>query len=140
MGEAPCFAHFLDDAGNLVERPEIEIRRVYDVHPGRPDEARVLVDRVWPRRVKRDALRLERWAPEVAPSTELRQWFGHDPRRWSGFQTRYRHELAAKTAVLKELAELSVERPLVLLYGAKDVEHNQAVVLKEVLDEGIEHS
>lgn len=140
MGEAPCFAHFLDDAGNMPDSPKIEIRRVYEAGVARRGETRVLVDRVWPRGVSRDALKLERWAKEIAPSTQLRRWFGHDARRWPGFQTRYRHELAEKTAVLKELAMLSVRRPLVLLYSAKDVEHNQAVVLKEVLEEGIAHS
>lgn len=140
MGEAPCFAHFLDDAGNMPDRPRIEIRRVYDAGVARPGETRVLVDRVWPRGLSRAALKLDRWAKDIAPSTELRKWFGHDPRRWPGFQSRYRHELAEKTSVLKELAELSVRRPLVLLYGAKDEEHNQAVVLKDVLEEGIAHS
>ena len=140
MGEAPCFAHFLDDAGNMPDRPRIEIRRVYDAGAARSGEVRVLVDRVWPRGLSREALKLDRWAKDVAPSTELRRWFGHDPRRWPGFQTRYRHELAEKTGLLKELAELSVRRPLLLLYGARDVEHNQAVVIKEVLEEGIAHS
>lgn len=140
MGEAPCFAHFLDEAGNMPDHPSIETRRVYDARVVRPGESRVLVDRVWPRGVSRDTLKLERWAKEVAPSAALRKWFGHDPRRWAGFQTRYRYELATKTGLLKELAELSVGRPLVLLYGAKDPEHNQARVLKEVLEEGIAHS
>jgi uncharacterized protein YeaO (DUF488 family) len=140
VGEAPCFAHFLDDAGNMPDRPDIEIRRVYDADLVRPGEIRVLVDRVWPRGVSRDALQLERWDRELAPSSELRRWFGHDARRWPGFQSRYRYELTEKTALLKELAELSVRRPLVLLYGAKDPAHNQAVVLKEVLEEGIAHS
>lgn len=140
MGEAPCFAHFLDDAGNIPDRPKIEIRRVYEPRVARPGESRVLVDRVWPRGVSRDALKLERWAKEIAPSTQLRRWFGHDPRRWPGFQTRYRHELAEKTPLLKELAQLAVQRRLVLLYGAKDPDHNQAMVLKEVLEEGIGRS
>jgi uncharacterized protein YeaO (DUF488 family) len=140
MGEAPCFAHFLDEEGNMPDRPDIKIRRVYDSPVVRPGETRVLVDRVWPRGVNREALKLERWAKDIAPSTELRRWFGHDPQRWAGFQTRYRHELAEKTDALKELAELSVRRPLVLLYSAKDTEHNQAMVLKEVLEEGMAHS
>jgi uncharacterized protein YeaO (DUF488 family) len=140
MGEAPCFAHFLDESGDMPETPKIEIRRVYDARVDRPGEIRVLVDRVWPRGISRDALNLERWAKDVAPSTELRKWFGHDPRRWPGFQTRYRHELAEKTAALKELAVLSVRGRLVLLYSAKDEDHNQAIVLKEVLEEGIAHS
>lgn len=143
MGEAPCFAHFLDDKGDMPDTPkspEIEIRRVYDRGSSRPGEARVLVDRVWPRGIARDELELDRWARELAPSQGLRRWFGHDPRRWPGFESRYRFELVAKTAMLKELAELSRRRPLVLLYGARDESHNQAVVLKDVLEEGIRNS
>ncbi len=143
MGEAPCFAHFLDDEGNMPDTPqppEIEIRRVYDHHPGRRGETRVLVDRGWPRGVAKESLQLDRWAKDLAPSEQLRRWFGHDPKRWPGFQSRYRFELAEKTAMLKELAELSRERPLVLLYGARDEKHNQAVVLKDVLEEGIRNS
>ncbi len=140
MGEAPCFAHFLDEKGNLPDGPRIQIRRVYDHRSDRQGEIRVLVDRVWPRGVAKESLRLERWAKEVAPSDELRRWFGHDPERWAGFESRYRHELAEKTATPKELAELSREGSLVLLYSARDEEHNQAVVLKEVLEEGIRNS
>ena len=140
MGEAPCFAHFLDEQGNMPARPEIRVRRVYDHHADRKGEIRVLVDRVWPRGVARESLRLDRWAKEMAPSAELRRWFGHDPDKWPGFQSRYRHELAEKTAMLKGLAELSREGSLVLLYGARDEKHNQAVVLKDVLEEGIRNS
>lgn len=140
MGEAPCFAHFLDEHGNVPDAPAIRVRRVYDRNSDRPDEIRVLVDRVWPRGLAKDSLRLDRWAAELAPSTELRRWFGHDPKRWRGFEIRYKQELAEKTQALKELAELSRRGSLVLLYGARDERHNQAVVLKEVLEEGIRNS
>lgn len=136
MGEAPCFAHFLDDEGRMPESGAIRIRRVYDLRP-RPGESRVLVDRVWPRGLRRDDVHLDRWASELAPSAELRRWFGHDPRRWDEFQQRYRRELADKTAALKDVAELTRRGPVVLLYGARDTDHNQAVVLKDVLEEGI---
>lgn len=125
----------------MPDGPNIQLRRVYDRHQiDRRGEIRVLVDRVWPRGVAKESLHLERWAKDLAPSTELRRWFGHDPKKWAGFQTRYRHELGYKTAMLKELAELSREGSLVLLYGARDEKHNQAVVLKEVLEEGIRNS
>lgn len=140
MGEAPCFAHFLDEKGNMPDAPRIEIRRVYDGGSSRPGEMRVLVDRVWPRGVAKESLQLDRWARDLAPSDKLRRWFGHDPARWPGFESRYRYELAEKTAMLKELAEQSRLRPLVLLYGARDQSHNQAVVLKDVLEEGIRNS
>lgn len=142
MGEAPCFAHFLDDKGNMPDTPEprIGIRRVYGHLARRPGEARVLVDRVWPRGVAKESLELDRWARDLAPSDELRRWFGHDPKRWPGFESRYRRELAEKTGMLRELAQLARDRPLVLLYGARDETHNQAVVLKDVLEEGIRNS
>lgn len=140
MGEAPCFAHFLDDEGRMPDPPKIEIRRVYDHKTAGPHEIRVLVDRVWPRGVSKDSLHLERWAKDVAPSATLRRWFAHDPKRWAGFQTRYRRELAENTAPLRELAQLATKGTLVLLYGAHDEEHNQAVVLRDVLEEGIAHS
>ncbi len=107
------------------------IRCVYDPDLSLSVETRVLVDRVWPRGVSREAL--ARWAREVAPSTQLRRWFGHDPARWPEFQRRYREELARRTPELKELARMAQQGPLVLLYSAKDRERNQAVVLKEAL-------
>lgn len=140
MGEAPCFAHFLDEHGRMPDAPVIRIRRVYDRHPDDRREIRVLVDRVWPRGVSKESLRLDRWEKDLAPSAELRRWFGHDPRRWDAFQSRYRHELAEKTARLKDIAELSRQGSLVLLFSARDQQHNQAVVLKDVLEEGIRNS
>jgi uncharacterized protein YeaO (DUF488 family) len=137
MGDLPCFAHLLDDKGRMPERPRVQIRRVYE--PGPPDqgEIRVLVDRVWPRGVRKDSLALDRWAKEVAPSAELRRWFAHDPRKWPQFQRRYREELVARTPELKALALLARGGHLVLLYGARDQEHNQAAVLKDVLEEAL---
>ena len=140
MGEAPCFAHFLDDEGRMPDWPTIRIERVYDASSGGAGEWRVLVDRLWPRGVKKDRLRLDRWEKDLGPSDRLRRWFAHDPMKWPEFEKRYRFELAEKTAMLKELAEKARERPLVLLYSARDTEHNQAVVLKEVLEEGIRNS
>lgn len=124
----------------MPDRAEIRIQRVYDPEPKHGHETRILVDRIWPRGVSRSSLKLDRWAKELAPSNELRRWFAHDPKKWPGFESRYRVELAEKTDLLKELAELAVRNPLVLLYGARDEEHNQAVVLKDVLEEGIRNS
>jgi uncharacterized protein YeaO (DUF488 family) len=140
MGEAPCFTHLLDEQGRMPEPPRIRIRRVYDAGPINTHETHVLVDRLWPRGIAKNSLKLDRWAKELAPSPALRRWFGHDPNRWAEFQSRYRFELAERTPMLKELAELARAGTLVLLYSAQDEEHNQAVVLKEVLEEGILHS
>jgi uncharacterized protein YeaO (DUF488 family) len=138
VGEAPCFAHLLDEQGRMPEPVVVTVRRVYDRSPRR-HEVRVLVDRLWPRGIRKEDLHLDRWAKDVAPSNELRRWFAHDPRRWDEFQRRYRYELADKTAELRELAELTRRGPLVLLYGARDRDRNEAVVLKDVLEEGIAH-
>lgn len=124
----------------MPDPPKIRIRRVYDAEPKDRKEVRVLVDRLWPRGMKKDALKLDRWDKELAPSNELRRWFAHDPEKWEGFQSRYRIELADHTDLLRELATLAVRRPVVLLYGARDRQHNEAVVLKEVLEEGIQNS
>jgi uncharacterized protein YeaO (DUF488 family) len=80
VGEPPCFAHFLDDEGRMPDRAEITIRRAYDPAPHRR-EVRVLVDRLWPRGLSKKELGIDRWAPDVAPSDDLRSWFGHDPGR-----------------------------------------------------------
>lgn len=124
----------------MPEPPRIQIRRVFDSGRTDRDEIRVLVDRLWPRGVRKDSLKINRWAKDLAPSTELRRWFSHDPEKWREFESRYRFELAEKTAELKALAELARHAELVLLYSARDEKHNQAVVLKEVLEEGIRHS
>jgi uncharacterized protein YeaO (DUF488 family) len=137
MGDPACFAHLLDDEGRMPDPPRVRIRRVYGAGPPDLGEIRVLVDRVWPRGVSKDSLGLERWAKELAPSTELRRWFAHDPRKWPQFQRRYREELQAKTSELKTLAHLARGGHLVLLYGARDQEHNQAAVLKDVLEEAL---
>lgn len=114
----------------------IRLRRIYD-EPEKDEGTRVLVDRVWPRGISRDAADLDHWFKELAPSTELRKWFGHDPKLWAAFKQKYRQELEDddKREKLKELVELAASGPLTLLFGAKDTEHNQAVVLHEVLEE-----
>ena len=113
----------------------VRIRRAY-ADPAREDGTRVLVDRVWPRGRSREALQLAGWERDVAPSDELRHWFGHDPARWAEFRRRYRAELEApdRRAALDRLARLAQAGTLTLVYGAADEEHNQAVVLREVLE------
>lgn len=112
----------------------IALKRVYDeAEPG--DGLRILVDRLWPRGVKKDQARLDRWEKELAPSDDLRRWFAHDPEKWIEFRRRFREELADKGALLHELAQRGGKGRVTLLYAAKDEEHNNAVVLKELLEE-----
>jgi uncharacterized protein YeaO (DUF488 family) len=111
----------------------IRIARVYEP-PGKRDGWRVLVDRLWPRGLRKDAARVDDWMKEIAPSNALRKWFGHKPERWVEFQKRYRAELAEKKAAIESLHFWEQEHGAVtLLFGAKDEEHNQAVVLRDVL-------
>lgn len=111
---------------------EIRIKRAY-ASPSAGDGARILVDRIWPRGLRKADAALDGWLKEVAPSTPLRQWFGHDPARWQEFRRRYRAELATKDTLVEELRERARKERLTLIYSAKDDEHNQAVVLREVL-------
>jgi uncharacterized protein YeaO (DUF488 family) len=110
----------------------IQIRRAYDP-PGRGDGYRVLVDRVWPRGVSKDDLDLDEWRKEIAPSTRLRKWFGHDPQRWREFQKRYFVELEGKQDSVRELMKRARQGRVTLVYGARDPEHNQAVALSAYL-------
>ena len=100
------------------------------------DGLRVLVDRLWPRGVSRQELALDDWKKELAPSDDLRRWFGHDPDKWGGFRRRYRAELQAedKTAAMRELAHAADGGAVTLVYAAKDEEHNNAAALKDFLE------
>jgi uncharacterized protein YeaO (DUF488 family) len=113
---------------------QIRLRRAYEP-PGPDDGQRVLVDRLWPRGVTKASLRLDAWMRNVAPSDGLRRWFGHDPARWLEFVRRYRRELAANPESLASLLEAARRGPVTLVYGARDQEHNEAVALKQVLEE-----
>ena len=110
----------------------IGLKRVYDP-AGPEDGCRVLVDRVWPRGIRREALAGELWLPEAAPSTELRRWFNHDPERWAEFDRRYRAELDDRPETVRHLLALAADRGLTLLYSARDREHNQAAALRDYL-------
>ncbi len=111
----------------------IKVKRVYD--PAESDDGRrFLVDRLWPRGIKKESLRLEGWMKEVAPSDPLRRWFGHDPKRWEGFRQRYFAELDGKPEVLEPLLKAARQGDITLLFSARDAEHNNAVVLKEYIE------
>ena len=111
----------------------IRLKRVYE-KPSRTDGLRILVDRLWPRGLTKQRAAVTWWLKDVAPSTELRKWFGHAPGKWKQFQTRYRKELRAKKDALELLREKSKTHTVTLLYGARDEEHNEALVLKKVLE------
>ena len=116
--------------------PEVRVRRVYD-EPEPQDGARVLVDRLWPRGLRKDAAHLDEWAKDVAPSTELRDWYGHDPAKFAEFRRRYAAELdepAARAGVAR-LRALAAERPVTLLTATKEVDLSQAAVLAGLLRE-----
>ncbi|TAM75561.1 DUF488 family protein [bacterium] len=124
-------------AANIPVIVEIVIKRAY-VEPAPSDGFRVLVDRVWPRGKTKDDLALDLWARDLAPSSTLRGWFNHDPVRWQGFCERYRRELAApeQYARLTEILKAARgHKRLTLVFGAKDEEHNQAVVLRNALED-----
>jgi uncharacterized protein YeaO (DUF488 family) len=110
----------------------IVTKRVYEAAT-RDDGFRVLVDRVWPRGMSKEEAAVDLWDKELAPSTELRKWFNHDPARWEEFQRRYRKELEGRKAALEDLASKAGQRKLTLVFGARDTEHNQAIVLRDVL-------
>lgn len=115
---------------------DIRVRRVY-AEPSAADGARVLVDRIWPRGLRKDAARLDEWAKDVAPSTELRTWYRHDPAKFEEFKRRYRAELAETGARegLARLRALAAERPVTLLTATKDLDLSQATVLAGLLRE-----
>jgi len=112
----------------------LKTKRVYE--SAKPsDGTRFLVDRLWPRGVKKEKLELEAWLKDVAPSPELRKWFAHDPARWQEFQGRYRAELEANLEAWKPLLEAAKQGDVTLLYSARDTEHNSAILLKAFLEE-----
>lgn len=108
------------------------MKRVYE-SPAKTDGKRYLVDRIWPRGIKKDAIELEDWVKELGPSTELRKWFGHDASRWTEFKKRYFKELAGKEDLWKPIRSQARKHTVTLVYSARDEEHNQAVALREFL-------
>lgn len=116
-----------------MARNEVAIKRVYEP-PSDSDGQRVLVDRLWPRGLSKDKADVALWLKEIAPSTELRKWFGHDPEKWPEFQKRFRAELDDNAEAVKELRGLIAKGKVTLLYSAHDEKHNNAVVLAEYLE------
>jgi uncharacterized protein YeaO (DUF488 family) len=116
---------------------DVRLKRAYEP-PAASDGYRVLIDRIWPRGVSREQALLGEWARELAPSSELRRWFDHDPARFEEFRRRYSKELAAQDDKLRELRRRARAGTLTLVYGARDTEHNDAVVLAEILREEVQ--
>lgn len=118
-------------------RAKITLERAYGEHHG-VKGYRVLVDRLWPRGVRKSSLKLDLWAKDVAPSTALRRWFGHEVEKWATFRRRYLAELRRGSVELDQLVAIAKNRPLVLIFGAKDEQHTHAAVLRDFLLRAVE--
>jgi uncharacterized protein YeaO (DUF488 family) len=114
-------------------RRAVALKRAYE-RPADGDGMRVLVDRLWPRGLSKERLAADLWLKDAAPSDALRRWYGHDPHRWESFAGKYRAELAEHGDLLRLLDELRRRGPVTLIYGARDADRNNAVVLREVLE------
>jgi uncharacterized protein YeaO (DUF488 family) len=114
---------------------EIRIKRAYDPVEA-ADGYRVLIDHIWPRGISKERAKLDEWAKELAPSGELREWFNHEPERFAEFRTRYRRELKTQSAELDRLRARASKERVTVIYAARDTEHNDAVVVAELLREG----
>jgi uncharacterized protein YeaO (DUF488 family) len=133
LGAAIFLSTFALEGNGIMNGMIINIKRVYE-KPAKTDGFRILVDRLWPRGLTKKKARVDLWLKDVAPSTELRQWFGHDPARWQKFTTRYAKELAKNKPEVKILKEaIKAHKVCVLVYGAKDEVHNNAAVLRKFL-------
>jgi uncharacterized protein YeaO (DUF488 family) len=115
-----------------VAQMNIEIKRAYEV-PTEDDGTRILVDRLWPRGLTKQKAKIDLWLKDIAPSTELRKWFAHDPARWTEFKTRYASELRKNNEPLSLLKQGAAKGPVTLIYAARDEEHNEAVILQKLL-------
>jgi uncharacterized protein YeaO (DUF488 family) len=112
----------------------VTLKRVYE-KPSVSDGKRILVDRLWPRGLTKEKAKVDVWLKDLAPSTELRKWFNHEPSKWTEFKKRYRAEMHNNTETLTALKELLTKGKVTVVYGAKDEEHNEAVVIKEYIEE-----
>ncbi|HEY2974751.1 MAG TPA: DUF488 family protein [Pyrinomonadaceae bacterium] len=113
----------------------IKIKRAYE-QPDKKDGVRILVDRLWPRGLTKEKASLDLWLKEIAPSTQLRKWFDHDPAKWKSFRARYETEIRHKDNLIKVLKDKAKEGTVTLIYGARDEKHNEALVLKRFLERG----
>lgn len=111
----------------------LKIKRVYD-DVSNQDGKRILIDRVWPRGIKKEELKHDEWYKDIAPSTELRKWFDHDEEKWTDFKKKYKKELESHQDTLEDIRKDADGHNVTLLYAAKDEKHNHAIVLKEVLE------
>jgi uncharacterized protein YeaO (DUF488 family) len=131
--------------GGLVSKQKedrqitIRLKRAYEPASS-SDGTRYLVERLWPRGVKKTALRLDAWLKDVAPSTKLRQWFNHDPKKWQEFQQRYRQELNSNPDAWRAILSAAPKGIITLVYSSHDSEHNNAVALKKYLEEKLKKS
>lgn len=115
-----------------IAADNIKLKRAYE--PREPvDGTRILVDRLWPRGVTKAAAAIDQWVKEIAPSTTLRKWFGHDPARWEEFRSRYAAEIHDHSDVLRDLRDQARQGPITLVYSAHDEAHNDAIVLRDIL-------
>lgn len=117
----------------------LRVKRAYEA-PAPEDGRRILVDRLWPRGLSKERAAIDEWVKEVAPSSQLRQWFGHDPAKWSEFRKRYRQELRHRKDLVHALASQAARGQVTLVYGARDEQHNDAVALAEVIRERLKRS
>ncbi len=115
----------------------IRLKRVYD-SPAVEDGFRVLVERLWPRGIKKAEAHFDVWMKEIAPSTDLRKWFAHDPAKWEEFSVRYEKELVENSDIVKTLEQKSRETTVTLVYAARDIQHNSALVLKQFMEKNPE--
>ena len=118
--------------GTRIKGGDVRLKRAYEA-PDRGDGRRVLVDRLWPRGVSKAEAAIDEWLKDLAPSTDLRKWFGHDPDRWAEFRRRYTEEIHGHAELLAHLRELVREGPVTLVYSAHDEVHNDAIVLRDLL-------
>ena len=117
----------------------IQLKRVYDKGDSDSDGVRFLVERLWPRAIKKTDLQMEAWLRDVGPSTQLRRWFGHDPAKWDEFRRRYAAELKVHPEAWEPILKASRRGRVTLLYSSHDTEHNNAVALKEYLERKLRH-
>ncbi|MDQ2803424.1 MAG: DUF488 domain-containing protein [Pseudomonadota bacterium] len=115
-----------------VPAGNVRLKRAYEA-PLAEDGTRILIDRLWPRGVSKEHAALDQWMKDIAPSTDLRKWFGHDPARWEEFRRRYTEELHQNSELLSQLRALAREGPVTLVYSAHDEVHNDAIVLRDLL-------
>jgi uncharacterized protein YeaO (DUF488 family) len=118
--------------GKKVPAGNVKLKRAYE--PAAPDDGtRILVDRLWPRGISKERAAIDQWMKDISPSTELRKWFGHNPARWKEFRRRYAAEVRRNAILFDQLRSLARRGPVTLVYSARDDEHNDAVVLRDLL-------